>query len=194
MKNLFYYIVGALIILIICFIVLSFQGCATPKKSESLQPVSLQFFSTTSLREQGEMLLSESKLPAPIPTKVTNLDSEDIAILNSKGYFNSVYFDFDKSNLDNEDKITIRNIINQIIDLECNNFDDLFLYFSGHCDERGTVEYNLGLGQKRVDNVSQVFKNFLSEMKIKTESFGKEFASSDPKDYANDRRVDIYLK
>lgn len=182
------------VFLFVLFTAIMFFGCATPKKSESLQPVSLQFFSTTSLREQGEMLLSESKLPAPIPTKVTNLDSEDIAILNSKGYFNSVYFDFDKSNLDNEDKTIIRNIINQIIDLECNNFDDLFLYFSGHCDERGTVEYNLGLGQKRVDNVSQVFKNFLSEMKIKTESFGKEFASSDPKDYANDRRVDIYLK
>lgn len=45
----------------------------------------------------------------------------------------------------------------------------------GHCDERGTVEYNLALGQKRADST----KNYLLKLgvdgkMIETVSYGKE--------------------
>ncbi|MCX8023171.1 MAG: peptidoglycan-associated lipoprotein Pal [Syntrophorhabdaceae bacterium] len=49
------------------------------------------------------------------------------------------------------------------------------IVIEGHCDERGTVEYNLVLGQKRADSV----KNYLSKVgveqgRIRTISYGKE--------------------
>jgi peptidoglycan-associated lipoprotein len=45
----------------------------------------------------------------------------------------------------------------------------------GHCDERGTTEYNLGLGQNRADET----KKFLTSLgvtadRVSTTSFGKE--------------------
>jgi peptidoglycan-associated lipoprotein len=45
----------------------------------------------------------------------------------------------------------------------------------GHCDERGTVEYNLALGERRAQSV----KNFLSQLgvessRLSTISYGEE--------------------
>jgi peptidoglycan-associated lipoprotein len=45
----------------------------------------------------------------------------------------------------------------------------------GHCDERGTTEYNLGLGQKRAASVRQYYMTLgLSGTRIATISYGKE--------------------
>ncbi len=49
----------------------------------------------------------------------------------------------------------------------------------GHCDERGTGEYNLALGQKRAEAVKEYLtKGGIEEARIKTISYGKE----DPSD------------
>lgn len=45
----------------------------------------------------------------------------------------------------------------------------------GHCDERGTVEYNLALGQKRADAVKNLLvRAGIKEERIKAVSYGKE--------------------
>ena len=49
------------------------------------------------------------------------------------------------------------------------------LTVEGHCDERGTIEYNLALGQKRADAVqTQLVRAGVKEDRIKTISYGKE--------------------
>jgi peptidoglycan-associated lipoprotein len=58
--------------------------------------------------------------------------------------FQTVYFDFDKYNLRADAKAS----------LDANfallkEFPDAIVKVEGHCDERGTVEYNLSLGEKR---------------------------------------------
>ena len=67
----------------------------------------------------------------------------------------------------------------------------------GHCDERGTREYNLALGEKRAIEV----KNYLiiqgvSSSKIKIISYGEEkpisFGSTES-DWKQNRRVEIAL-
>ncbi|HVN95408.1 MAG TPA: OmpA family protein [Syntrophorhabdaceae bacterium] len=49
------------------------------------------------------------------------------------------------------------------------------LVLEGHCDERGTVEYNLALGQKRAEAVrSYLTKMGIENGRMKVVSFGKE--------------------
>lgn len=72
------------------------------------------------------------------------------------------------------------------------------LSVEGHADERGTVEYNLSLGQRRSDAVEQALRLLgVREDQIKTMSFGEEKPRSlghTEADYAQNRRADLILK
>jgi peptidoglycan-associated lipoprotein len=49
------------------------------------------------------------------------------------------------------------------------------LAVEGHCDERGTIDYNLALGQKRAEAVKgQLVRLGVKEERVKTISYGKE--------------------
>ena len=55
----------------------------------------------------------------------------------------------------------------------------------GHCDERGTAEYNLALGERRARRRAQLLVSLgMSADRVKTVSYGKEF----PFDPGHDRR------
>jgi peptidoglycan-associated lipoprotein len=52
---------------------------------------------------------------------------------------------------------------------------EIKIVISGHCDERGTTEYNLGLGQNRADETKKFLVSLgVAENRISTTSFGKE--------------------
>lgn len=81
-----------------------------------------------------------------------------------------VYFDFDKYNLKAEARSTLEA---QAAWLK--KYPSLAITVEGHCDERGTREYNLGLGERRANAV----KDYLSALgiapsRVKTISYGEE--------------------
>ena len=81
-----------------------------------------------------------------------------------------VLFDYDSSELSSEAKLTLDK---QSRFLRVNS--DLTFTIEGHCDERGTREYNLALGEKRASAV----KDYLISVGINSErisvvSYGKE--------------------
>ena len=81
-----------------------------------------------------------------------------------------VLFDYDSSELSSEAKLTLDK---QSRFLRVNS--DLTFTIEGHCDERGTREYNLALGEKR----AQAVKNYLIGLginpdRVSTISYGKE--------------------
>ena len=82
---------------------------------------------------------------------------------------NVLYFAYDRSDINSEGRAKIRNLAKVI------NNNNLSVRVEGHCDERGTREYNLALGEKRAQSV----KNYLislgiSSDRISTISYGKE--------------------
>jgi peptidoglycan-associated lipoprotein len=67
----------------------------------------------------------------------------------------------------------------------------------GHCDERGTRDYNLALGEKRAEAVRvQLARRGIDRHRIKTKSFGKErpaILGTSPEAWAKNRRTIIRL-
>lgn len=102
------------------------------------------------------------------------------------------YFDVDSAALRTP---TITGLLLVAEYLKANLATDILV--EGHCDERGTRDYNLALGEKRAEAVRvQLVKQGIDRRRIKTKSFGKERpamlgASSDA--WAKNRRTVIRL-
>ena len=69
------------------------------------------------------------------------------------------------------------------------------IVLEGHADERGTREYNLALGQRRAEAVSDYFVlNGISKDRITVRSYGEErplASGQDEESYSKNRRVEI---
>ena len=81
-----------------------------------------------------------------------------------------VFFDTDKSAVRSDGKATLDK---QIAWLK--KYPNYGITVEGHCDERGTREYNLALGERRANAVKQyMVANGLPAARVKTISYGKE--------------------
>ena len=84
--------------------------------------------------------------------------------------FEDIYFVFDKSTIEPE----AREILKRLASLLDSN-KNYSLVIEGHCDDRGTVEYNLALGQRRADAAMKYLVDLgLDKESIKTITYGKE--------------------
>jgi len=80
------------------------------------------------------------------------------------------HFDFDKSNIRSEDA----SILDQKIGILQTNAA-VHIRIAGHCDERGSDEYNLALGNRRATSAKQYLVNHgIDAGRIETQSYGKE--------------------
>ena len=87
----------------------------------------------------------------------------------------NIYFDFDKSNLKPEAQETLKKKASFL-----RNNPALSLLIAGNCDNRGTEEYNLALGERRADSARQYLIALgISGDRIKTISYG-ELKPADP--------------
>ncbi len=101
-----------------------------------------------------------------------------------------IYFDFDSSEVRPQDRDLVSRHAMQMSDNMRAN-----VRLEGHADERGSREYNIGLGERRSQAVRQMLMiQGVSVSQISTVSFGEErpasFGSSES-DYAQNRRVEI---
>ncbi|HUN45681.1 MAG TPA: peptidoglycan-associated lipoprotein Pal [Stellaceae bacterium] len=81
-----------------------------------------------------------------------------------------IYFAFDKSDITPES----RQILSKQADLLKQN-PSVTVTIEGHCDERGTREYNLGLGERRANATKQALVALgIAANRINTISYGKE--------------------
>jgi peptidoglycan-associated lipoprotein len=89
-----------------------------------------------------------------------------------------VYFDFDESTL----RADARNTLSKHAD--CVNTEKKRLLLEGHCDERGTEEYNLALGERRAKTTRDYIEQLgVKRRMLKTISYGEskpaKFGSSE---------------
>ena len=81
-----------------------------------------------------------------------------------------VLFGYDSSDLDDEDRSVLDNQAEFL-----NQNPSLQVTIEGHCDERGTREYNLALGEKRASSVKDYLTSLgINSDRISVVSYGKE--------------------
>src|SRR6266498_2012171 len=104
--------------------------------------------------------------PPPPPPPQTTMTDEQLFAQNVK----DVYFDYDKADLRGDQQSVV-----QADAAFLQQHPNMSVTVEGHCDERGSTEYNLALG----DNRASAVKNALVAAgvgadRVKTVSFGKE--------------------
>jgi peptidoglycan-associated lipoprotein len=115
-------------------------------------------------------------------------DTSGIMISRDMFLGDYVHFAFDKYNLDAEAQSVLRRKARFLQDNP-----DIYITIEGHCDERGTNEYNLALGDRRAEST----RSFLLDMgieayRISTVSYGEERPLCDERDeecWAQNRRA-----
>jgi peptidoglycan-associated lipoprotein len=94
---------------------------------------------------------------------------EDCACIERACELQTIYFDFNRYNLRQGDQSTLDS------NADClKQRSDLQVTIEGHCDERGTEEYNISLGDKRARAAKRYLKNLgISADRMKTISYGE---------------------
>ncbi len=104
-----------------------------------------------------------------------------------------IYFDFDKSNI----RPDAREVLKANADYFLKN-SAAAIIVEGHCDERGTAEYNMALGQRRAQEAKKYLVNLgVKGSAIKTISYGKERPVDQGRDeqaWAKNRRAHFAVK
>lgn len=102
----------------------------------------------------------------------------------------SVYFDFDSNAVKDEYRTVVTAHSRNMTDKR-----DLRMRIEGNCDERGSREYNLALGQRRAEAVKKVMTVLgVTDGRIETVSYGEEkpvAPGHDENAWAQNRRADI---
>ncbi len=144
-------------------------GAVQPNGSQSVSPTDSTTYHLTAkgsggTQEATARLTVAAAAPPPPPT--ASVTDEDLFSQSVK----DVYFDYDKANIRGDQQSSVQSDA-QFLNQHANfNFT-----VEGHCDERGSTEYNLALGDQRASAVKNALTaSGISANRIKTISYGKE--------------------
>lgn len=156
---------GVLIVIMILGLVSITTGCAkkaAPKEEEVQAPVKQEV-----QIEQPVLAPEKSKEEAQVLAQSPKSSLEE----SIKAFQDQlIYFDFDMFSLSAE----ARDILAQKASFLKTNAD-LSIQIQGNCDERGTTEYNLALGERRAKAAQDYLVSLgIAKARIATISYGKE--------------------
>jgi peptidoglycan-associated lipoprotein len=96
--------------------------------------------------------------------------SQDLQQLNARGYLQDAFFDYDKSELREDARTALSKDADWL-----KKYPSTKLLIEGHCDERGTEEYNLALGDRRANATKEYLAALgITDSRVQTVSFGKD--------------------
>jgi peptidoglycan-associated lipoprotein len=145
-------------------------GAIQPNGSQQVTPTESTTYTLTAKGAGGTQTatarVTVNAPPPPPPPPAPSLTEEQLFAQNVK----DVYFDYDKSDVRPDQQSLV-----QADAAFLQQHPNMSVTVEGHCDERGSTEYNLALG----DNRASAVKNALVAAgvpadRIKTVSFGKE--------------------
>ena len=145
-------------------------GAVQPNGTQQVSPSDSTTYTLTAKGAGGTQTatarVTVNAPPPPPPPPPSNLTEEQMFSQNVK----DIYFDYDKSDIRPSEQSSLQADVAFL-----QQHSNISFTIEGHCDERGSTEYNLALG----DNRASAVKNALvaagiTADRIKTVSFGKE--------------------
>ena len=147
-------------------------ACAkkTPPVARPMPPPTIT--STVPPRPPDPPMPTEESIPVPPePLKDDGLTSKSLDDLNRDSPLKPVYYDLDSSDV-NADGQQILQANAAVL----KRYPGWQVTIEGHCDERGTAEYNLALGERRALAARTYLVSLgIAADKVRTVSYGKEF-------------------
>jgi peptidoglycan-associated lipoprotein len=130
--------------------------------------------------------------PEPIAIAEGDISARSLDELNRDSPFSPAFFPLDSAELDDQGRAVVT--ANAGI---MRKFPTWMITVEGHCDERGTAEYNLALGERRAVAVKTYLVSLgIPADRVRTVSYGKEFPfdpGHDEKAWANNRRAQFVI-
>lgn len=152
--------------------------------------------------KKSDTLDDQMKTPEPPPQQEVAPEPEPEPMIDSAAIreeqlqqdaelaLKPIYFEFDSYVLKEES----RNILAGVGDF-MNKYAEVKITIEGHCDDRGSAEYNMALGQKRADVALRYLDTYgISSSRISTVSWGEERpaeAGQNEEAWAKNRRDEI---
>jgi peptidoglycan-associated lipoprotein len=154
MKN--FFVAVTVILALSCF------GCA---KKQVAGPAEMQQPSAAEqqAKKAPEMITEE---------RVAKVETKEIPskVVEISGMFEDIHFDFDKYDIREDAKPVLKKVSDHLIKNTAQG-----VLIEGHCDERGTSEYNLGLGDRRAKATRDYLVSLgVPSSRIEMISYGKE--------------------
>jgi peptidoglycan-associated lipoprotein len=144
-------------------------GAVQPNGSQSVSPTDSTTYHLTAKgaggTQEASARITVTQAPAPPPPPPSATEQE-LFSQNVK----DVYFDYDKAEVRGDQQGSVQADVQFLT-----QHPNVNITIEGHCDERGSTEYNIALGDKRATAVkSALVAAGINASRIKTISYGKE--------------------
>ncbi|MFZ3121893.1 MAG: peptidoglycan-associated lipoprotein Pal [Thermodesulfovibrionales bacterium] len=151
-------------------LVFVFAGCA---KKAITTPVEQEAPKETAQKaapvEQTPMKAEEPVMAKAEPKKVETVPVKEVTEAKP-AQFGNILFDFDKYTIREDAKPTLKSAADWLIKNK-----SAAMILEGHCDDRGTNEYNLALGEKRAKSaMDYIVSAGVTKNRLDTISYGEE--------------------
>jgi peptidoglycan-associated lipoprotein len=147
-------------------------GAVQPNGTQQVSPTATTTYNLTAKGPGGTekaatiVMVNAPPAPPPPPPPAPTVTEEELFAQNVK----DVYFEYDKSDIAADQQSSVQADISFL-----RQHPNISFTIEGHCDERGSTEYNLALGDNRASSVKNALvAGGISADRVKTVSLGKE--------------------
>jgi len=158
-----------LVIVMVFALSLILSNCA-PKKVVQEPMVTPQETRERAIEVKPEEEILEEKIAEQELAKIETKEVETPRYIEEEVAFKDIQFDFDKYDIRPDSKPILHSLADWLI-----NNPSVEVILEGHCDERGTNEYNLALGDRRTKaTMDYLIALGIPSSRLETISYGEE--------------------
>ena len=179
--------------LMLCVLIVSACGGKKPPVARPLPPPPTPAGSGSASRPPAPPEpVAEPTIVPPEPVRDERISSASLDDLNRNSPLKPAFFEYDSSELTSDAQRALNENAGVL-----KQYPAWTVTIEGHCDERGTAEYNLALGERRAVAARAYLVSLgVSADRLRTVSYGKEFPfdpGHDETAYTKNRRAHFVI-